>query len=64
LTIFLIVLLQSIVFLLVLYFKDIEITKLILVSLVFAFLKLEILLAIILFFSSFSSNIVAILISI
>jgi ABC-type transport system involved in multi-copper enzyme maturation permease subunit len=63
-TIFLIVFLQAMVFLGVLYFKDIEITKFILMSLFFTFLKLEILLSIVLFFSSFTSNIITILVSI
>ena len=63
-TIFLIVLLQAIVFLWVLFFKEYEITALISVSLFFTFLKLEILLAIVLFFSSFTSNIITILVSI
>jgi len=62
--IFLIVFVQSLFYLLVLYFKDIEITKLIISSLFFTFLKLEILLSIILFFSSFVSNIVTILVSV
>ncbi len=60
---FLIILLESILFLIVLFIKKIAITKLILVSLFFAFLKIEILLAVILFFSSFTSPIISILVS-
>ena len=63
LTIWLIILLQSILFLLVLFLKDIEITHLILFSLLFTFFKLEILLALVLFFSSFMSNMLTILVS-
>jgi len=63
-TIWLIVLLQSILFLLVLFFKDIEITKLVLFSLLFTYFKLEILLALVFFFSSFMSTILTILVSI
>jgi hypothetical protein len=48
----------------VLFFKDIEITKLILVSIFFTYLKLEILLALVLFFSSFMSNMITILVSV
>ena len=63
-TIFLIILLQSLLFLWVLYFKDIEITKLIIVSLFFTFLKLELILALVMFFSSFMSNMITILVSV
>jgi len=63
-TIWLIVLLQSILFLLVLFLKDIEITKLILFSLLFTYFKLEILLALVFFFSSFMSTILTILVSV
>ncbi len=63
-TIFLIIFLQSLVFLGVTFFKEIEINYLVIVSLFFTFLKLEILLAIVLFFSSFVSNIITILASI
>jgi len=62
--IFLIMLFQSILFFLVLLFKDIEITKIIIFSVFFTFLKLEILLALVFFFSSFMSNIITILVSI
>jgi len=62
-TIFLIILLQSILFLLVLLFKNIEITHLITFSLLFTFFKLEILLALVFFFSTFMSNILTILVS-
>jgi len=62
-TIFLIILLQSILFLLVLFFKDIEISKLILFSLVFTFLKLEIILSLVFFFSTFMWNMLTILVS-
>jgi len=62
-TIFLIILLQAILFLIVLLIKDITITKLILFSLLFIFLKLEILLSLVFFFSTFMSNMLTILIS-
>lgn len=60
-TIMLILLLQAILFLAVLMIKDIAITHLILISLVFTFFKLEICLALVLFFQSFMSNILTIL---
>lgn len=63
-TIFLIIALQSLLFLIVLFFKDIEITTLILFSLLFTFLKLEILLSLVFFFSTFMSNILTILVSV
>ena len=63
-TIFLIVLFEAILFLGVLYFKDIEVTKLIIISIFFTFIKLELLLAIVLFFSSFMSNMITILVSV
>jgi len=62
-TIFLIILFQSILFLAVLFAKDIEITTLILFSLLFTFFKLEILLSLVFFFSTFMSNILTILVS-
>ena len=62
-TIFLIILLQSILFLVVLLIKDIEITKLIIASLFFTFFKLEILLSLVFFFSTFMSNILTILVT-
>ena len=62
-TVFLIVVLQSIFFLGVLLFKGIDITFLILISLFFTFLKLEILLGLVFFFSTFISNILTILVS-
>jgi ABC-type transport system involved in multi-copper enzyme maturation permease subunit len=62
-TIFLITLLQSILFLIVLFIKDIEITSLITVSLLFTFFKLEILLSLVFFFSTFMSNILTILVT-
>ena len=63
-TIFLIVFIQAILYLLVLFIKDIEITKLIVFSLLFTFLKLELLLALVFFFSSFMSNMITILVSV
>ena len=63
-TIGLIVLVQSLLFLLVLLFKGITIDYLILMSLVFTFLKLEILLALVFFFSTFVSNIITVLVTI
>ena len=62
-TIFLIVLLQSILFLIVLALKWIDITTLISFSLIFTFFKLEILLALVFFFSTFMSNILTILVT-
>lgn len=62
-TIFLIVFLQSILFLVVLLIKDIEISKLIYFSLLFTFFKLEILLSLVFFFSTFMSNILTILVT-
>ncbi len=62
-TIFLLILMQSLLFLLILFLKDIEITKMIIFSLIFTYLKLEILLVLVFFFSSFMSNIMTILIS-
>jgi len=62
-TIILIIALQSVLFLLVLFFKDIEITNLIIFSLIFTFFKLEILLTLVFFFSTFMSNILTILVS-
>jgi len=61
--ILLIVLLQSILFLGVLLIKWIDITNLIAFSLLFTFFKLEILLALVLFFSSFMSNMLTILVA-
>lgn len=63
LTVALIVWFQALLFLGVLLFKAIDITPLILVSLFFTFLKLEIMLGLVFFFSSFMSNILTILIS-
>jgi len=54
---------QAVVFLLVLLLKNIDISYLALWSLFFTLLKLEILLAIVFFFSSFMSNILTILVS-
>ena len=62
-TIALIVLLQAILFLGVLLLKNIEITNLILWALFFTFLKLEILLAIVFFFSTFMGNMMTIMVS-
>ncbi len=63
-TIFLIILLQSLLFLGVLLFQWIEINTLILFSLLYSFLKLEILLSIVLFFSTFMSNMLTIIVSV
>lgn len=62
-TVALIVFFQAVLFLLMLLFKWIDITHLIVWSLLFTFLKLEILLAIVFFFSTFMSNIMTIMIS-
>jgi len=63
-TILIIVLLQTIVYLALLYFKDIEITSLIIFSILFIFIKLELLLTLVFFFSSFTSNMITILVTI
>lgn len=63
-TIGLIILVQSLLFIWVLLFKGIALDILILMSLVFAFLKLEILLALVFFFSTFVSNIVTVLVTV
>lgn len=63
-TIFLIILFQAILFLGVLFFKGIEIDYLIIWSLIFTFFKLEILLSLVFFLSTFMSNILTILVSI
>lgn len=62
--IILILFLQSFVFLWVLILKDIEVTQIILFSLLFTVFKLEILLALVFFFSTFMSNILTILVSV
>lgn len=62
-TIFLIILVQSLLFLLVLALKDIEITKMIAYSLRFTFLKMETLLALVFFFSTFMSNMLTVVVS-
>ena len=62
-TITLIIALQSILFLFVLFFKDIEISSLIIYSLLFTYFKLEILLSLVFFFSTFMSNILTIMVS-
>ena len=64
LIIFLIISLQSLLYLWVLFFKGIVIEWLILFSLLFIFLKLIILIAIVLFLSTFMSNILTIIMSI
>ncbi len=62
--IFLITILQSLLFLIVLYLKDLDISYLVIWSLIFTFFKLEILLALVFFFSTFMSNILTILVSV
>jgi len=64
LCILLILALQSILFLIVLFIKDIEITNLIIFSLLFTLFKLEILLSFVFFFSTFMSNILTIIVSV
>lgn len=63
-TICLIVLAQSLLFLCVLLLKSINIDLLIIMSLIYTFLKLEILLALVFFFSTFVSNIVTVLVTV
>lgn len=62
-TILLIILFQSILLLIVLWIKWIEINSLILFSLLFTYFKLEIVLAMVFFFSTFMGNMLTILIS-
>ncbi len=62
-TIFLIIFFQSILLLIVLFLKDIEISSLIIYSLFFTFLKLEISLWLVFFFSTFMSNILTIMVT-
>lgn len=62
-TIALIIAFQAILFLGVLFLKGIDVSYLILWALFFTFLKLEILLAIVFFFSTFMSNIMTIMVS-
>lgn len=59
-TILLITIFQSILFLIVLFFKNIEIDNLIIWSIINIFLKLEIMLAIVFFLSSFMSNMIVV----
>ena len=62
-TILLIILFQSILFLIVLWMKEVAITHLIVFSLLFTYLKLEIVLALVFFFSTFMGNMLTILIT-
>jgi ABC-type transport system involved in multi-copper enzyme maturation permease subunit len=62
-TIFLIVLFQAMVFLSVLLLRGIEMSELIVISLFFTFLKLELVLGLVFFLSTFMSNILTILVS-
>lgn len=64
LVITLITVFQSILYLIVLYAKGIEIDSLILLSLLFIYFKLIILIALVLFFSTFMSTILTIIVSI
>lgn len=64
LVITLITFLQSVLYLIVLYLKGIEIDSLILFSLIFIYFKLIILVAIVLFLSTFMSNILTIIVAI
>lgn len=64
LVITLITFLQSLLYLIVLYFKEIDIDSLILFSLLFIYFKLVILVAIVLFLSTFMSNILTIIVAI
>ena len=61
--IFCIVFLQALLYLAVLFFQGIDITAMIIWSLLFTFFKLEILLAIVFFFSTFMGNMMTILVS-
>jgi hypothetical protein len=59
----LIIFIQSIILLGVMFFENVDITKIILSTLVFTFIKLEILLALVLFFSTFMSSMLTIVIT-
>lgn len=62
--IFLVLLLQSILYIWVLFIKDISLDNLIIWALFFTYLKLEILLSVLMFLSTFMSNILTILVSV
>ena len=62
-TILLIIAFQSILLLIVLWIKDVSITPLILFSLLFTYFKLEIVLALVFFFSTFMGNMLTILVT-
>ncbi len=62
--VFLIVFFESLVFLLVLIYENIEITNLIIYSIINTFLKLELALSIVFFFSTFMSNLLIIIITV
>lgn len=64
LVISLITFLQSLLYLLVLYFSNISIDTIIIFSLIFILLKLLILVGIVLFFSTFVSNIITVVVSV
>jgi ABC-type transport system involved in multi-copper enzyme maturation permease subunit len=64
LAIILILLIQSFVFFWVLILKEIDVTQIITFALIFTIFKLEILLALVFFFSTFMSNILTILVSV
>lgn len=59
--IFLIFIIKSIIFLSILFFKNIEITNLIIWSIVNTFLKFEIIMALVFFFSSFMGSLITII---
>lgn len=61
--ILLMTLIQAVLFLLVLFVKDIEITKLIIFSLFFTFIKLEIILSLVLLLSTFMSNMLTMIVA-
>lgn len=63
-TIFIITIIQSILFLIMLFFKEIEITNLIIWSIVNTFLKLEIVLSLVFFFSSFMWSLMTIIVTV
>lgn len=62
--VFIITMLQSVLFLIMLFFKEIEITKLIIWSIVNTFLKFEIILALVFFFSSFMWSLMTIIVTV
>lgn len=64
LSILVIILIESLLFLFILFLQEIEVSKIIIFSIINTFLKLEILLTLVFFFSSFMSSLITIISSI